>query len=114
VRRSYLSVARRDARKGTLYSGSPWLAGMDVDHAPVPEVLHQDGAAARTPPCPEVTTQDQPLSDDQDLEHLVWTVTEADQIRLWLERGVSGLITDDPDLALALRHGKIAKDTVFS
>lgn len=114
LRRSYLSFERRETRKGTLFSGSPWLAGLDVDRAPLPALLHEDGAAAWSPHWSDVTAQHQALCDDLDLELLVWTVNEAAQIRHWLDQGVSGLITDDPDLALALRHGEIAKDAVFS
>jgi len=103
LRRSYLSELRSTHPDGTVFSGSPWLDGLDPDFAPLPELLAQSGASVWSPYFQDLDRDNLTLAHDQGLQVMTWTVNGAENLRTELQTGVDGLITDDPKLARSLR-----------
>ena len=103
LRRSHLSILRSTHPDGTVYSGSPWIDGLDPDIAPIPELLAQSGAAIWSPYFKDLDAEELSQAREQNLQVMTWTVNDEANLRHQLQLGVDGIITDDPDLATSLR-----------
>jgi len=103
LRRSYLSALRSNDPDGTVFSGSPWMDGLDPDFAPLPELLAQSGASIWCPYFLDLDRENLTLAQEQGLQVMTWTVNGEESLRQELQTGVDGIITDDPKLALSLR-----------
>jgi len=104
LRRSHLSICRNDHHDGTVFSGSPWLDGLDPDFAPLPELLAQSGAAIWSPYFRDLNHDTLIEAQDAGLQVITWTISEEENLRAELQSGVDGIITDNPKLALSLRE----------
>jgi glycerophosphoryl diester phosphodiesterase len=78
---------------------SPWTAGLDVDDfgGDVPALVEAAGCAVWSPYFRDVSAQTVQRAHDLDLDVVVWTVNEPDDMRALIELGVDGIITDYPD-----------------
>lgn len=103
LRRSYLSKLRSSHPNGTVFSGSPWMDGLDPDFAPLPELLAQSGASVWCPHFHDLDPESLSQAQEQGLQVMTWTVNGEENLRVELQSGVDGIITDDPKLALSLR-----------
>ena len=103
LRRSYLSALRTSRPNGTVFSGSPWLDGLDPDFAPIPELLAQSGASVWSPYFHDLDHENLIAAQEQGLQVMTWTVNDEESLSAKLQAGVDGIITDDPKLALSLR-----------
>jgi glycerophosphoryl diester phosphodiesterase len=92
------------AERPTIHPGTPWTAGLsvpaDVWRGPLAELALELGAHVLAP---EHTTAGEELvaaAHAVGLPIVPWTVNDPADMAALLERGVDGLITDRPDLAL--------------
>lgn len=111
LRRSYLSMLRSTHPDGTVFSGSPWMDGLDPDFAPIPELLAQSGASVWSPYFQDLTLENLTMAQEQGLQVMTWTVNGNEDLRTELQTGVDGIITDDPKLALSLREDMVSPDS---
>jgi glycerophosphoryl diester phosphodiesterase len=87
--------------------GSPWLAGFDVDDhdGSVPATVRKAGGRVWSPHFRDLTQRNMTEAKSLGLRVIPWTVNEVDDMRRLIEWGVDGLITDYPDVLIALRKG---------
>ncbi len=104
LKRSYLSCRPQAGQPGTLYEGSPWLESVDITNIDnVPRALHDAGASAWSPFYQDLTGAQHTAAKRLGLEIILWTVSSTETITQTLERNVDGLVSDDPELSIALR-----------
>jgi glycerophosphoryl diester phosphodiesterase len=85
---------------------SPWLAGHDIDDykGSVPALIRAAGGRIWSPNFRDLSADAVREAHSLKIKVIPWTVNErADMLRL-MEWGVDGLITDYPDVLLALRQ----------
>ncbi len=111
LRRSYLSILRSTHPDGTVFSGSPWMDGLDPDFAPIPELLAQSGASVWSPYFQDLDRENLTLAQEQGLQVMTWTINGEENLRVELQTGVDGIITDDPKLALSLRDEMVSSES---
>ena len=97
-----------DVTHATVYPGSPWLGPVDLaQHADALAAIASLGVRAVTPYFAWVLAQPDPAAwvrraHDLGLAVLPWTVNEPDAMRALADAGVEGIVTDVPDVALAI------------
>jgi glycerophosphoryl diester phosphodiesterase len=78
---------------------SPWTAGLRVDDfaGSVPRLVHAAGCATWSPYYRNVTAAQVKEAQGLGLKVIPWTVNEMDDLKLMIETGIDGIITDYPD-----------------
>ncbi len=101
-RRSYLSCSPAIYPDGSLYRGSPWLDGLPHEPATLLPALAARGAALWCPHYKDLDAESLRIAHDNGLRVMTWTVNDTAAITADIQRGVDGIVTDDPKTALAL------------
>ena len=78
---------------------SPWTAGLKVDDfaGSVPRLVQAAGCATWSPYYRNITATQVKEAQTLGLKAIPWTVNEMDDLKLVIETGIDGLITDYPD-----------------
>jgi glycerophosphoryl diester phosphodiesterase len=100
----YLSIQRRmDNIQAGSPAGSPWTAGFQHrDHGSVPRMIKAAGGTHWSVFFNDLTPALLKEARDLGLKVLVWTVNDPAAMGRMLDLGVDGLITDRPDIAIAV------------
>ncbi|MBT8153323.1 hypothetical protein KMP13_05340 [Epibacterium ulvae] len=106
-RRSHLSCGRNHHGDGSLYAGSPWLDGVSHDPEQMLPQLVDRGAQVWSPFYKDLTPEHLMLAQSLGLQVMTWTVNGTDALRTELDRGVDGVITDNPRAAVSLKADKV-------
>ena len=79
---------------------SPWLAGLDLDDfgGSLPRLVKAAGGRVWSPRALDLTPELLGTAHDLGLRVIPWTVNRPEDMRLLIDLGVDGLITDRPDL----------------
>jgi glycerophosphoryl diester phosphodiesterase len=79
---------------------SPWLAGFSIaDYGEsVPRTVKAASGRIWSTYYRDLTDEDLAVAKSLGLKTLVWTVDKPDEMRLLIDRGVDGIITDYPDI----------------
>lgn len=105
IARSCLSYYPDCAPAGqrTIYPGSPYIGGLDLDGAAsvdissqMPALVRQAGAVHWAPYFKDIAAHHVKAAKAEGLILSVWTVNEAEDINRMIEFGVDGIITDYP------------------
>ncbi len=113
IERSCLTI--EDSMEDNIRRGkpnaSPWTAGLDIDDfgGSVPRLVQAAGCAVWSPYFPNVTAARVKEAQGLGLKVIPWTVNQMDDLRLVIDAGVDGLITDYPDRARAALPQSIAR-----
>jgi glycerophosphoryl diester phosphodiesterase len=84
-------------------TGSPWTAGFQVaQHGSVPRMIKAAGGTHWSSFWRELTADNVREAQQLGLKVLAWTVNERAQIERMLDLGVDGIVTDRPDIAIAV------------
>lgn len=106
VRTAHLTAQQRwlDNLEVGRDGASPWLAGVDVDDhgGSAPRAIAAMGGDIWSPFHRDLTDEALAEAHDLGLEVHVWTPNKPDEIRGLHARGVDGIITDYPDIAIEL------------
>lgn len=100
-RRSYLSCSRAIYPDGSLYEGSPWLDGLPHTPAEILPALAARGAALWCPHYKDLDVDSLRIAHENGLKVMTWTVNDPEAIAADIQRGVDGIVTDDPKTAIA-------------
>jgi glycerophosphoryl diester phosphodiesterase len=116
--RVYLSVEQRwlDNIERGRPGSSPWTADLDVDDfgGSVPRMIQAAGGKVWSPYHKDLTTEALAEAHNLGLQVVVWTVNKPEQMRVLIELGVDGIISDYPNLlrqVMAERGMKLPKAT---
>lgn len=77
---------------------SPWLAGRDIDEGEgiVPELVAAEGGQIWSPHYKDLLDADLDSARSLGLRVIVWTVNDPAHMADLIDRGVDGIVTDDP------------------
>jgi glycerophosphoryl diester phosphodiesterase len=86
---------------------SPWFAGFDVDahEGSLPATVKAAGGRVWSPNFRDLTQATLAQAKQLGVRVIPWTVNEVDDMRRMMAWGVDGIITDYPDVLIALRNG---------
>ncbi|RKX81384.1 MAG: glycerophosphodiester phosphodiesterase [Spirochaetes bacterium] len=80
---------------------SPWLAGFDADdYGSVAELVSAFGADVYSPYYKELSSSEIKVAQSLGLEIVTWTVNEKNKMKLLIDAGVNGIISDYPDILI--------------
>ena len=80
---------------------SPWLAGFDADdYGSVAELVSAFGADVYSPYYKELSFSEIKAAQSLGLEIVTWTVNDKNKMRLLIDEGVNGIISDYPDILI--------------
>jgi len=82
---------------------SPWLDGLDADDfASTSELVQEFGADVISPYYRDISLSDIQKAHELGLKIIPWTINDPGKMLQFIEMGVDGIITDRPDLLIAL------------
>jgi glycerophosphoryl diester phosphodiesterase len=99
----YLSVQQTWLNNIAPTDGSNWLAGMRLGaDGSVPHLVHQAGGQVWSPYYKDLTADSLKQAKAWRLKVIPWTVNTQAEMKVLIDMGVDGIITDRPDLLLPL------------
>lgn len=101
IARGYLSFGQPGA-DCTIYSGSPWMAGLSLDDAggSLPQLIAAQGGTCWCPHYTDLSADALASAHAAGLAVNVWTVNDPDALAAMAQMGVDGIITDYPQRAM--------------
>lgn len=79
-RRSHLSMLPSSHSDGTVFTGSPWLDGLDPSLTSIPELLAQTGASIWSPHFRDLDREGLSLAHDLGLQVMTWTINDEEDL----------------------------------